>query len=419
LGRVDWKLVVLVISRSANDYLEKNMLSSRTLPLLIGALYASAASAGPNDALHVYGGLGWAHDDNLLRVPDGQPPFDNTFADSWTTAEAGLLFDKMYSRQRLAAIAKVSKVNFDHFKQLNYQGKDLMGTWYWQLGNHLEGQAGATYTQILAPYTDFDSSQRNLRQERKEFVDGAWRFHPSWRARVGYTTDKFTYEASGQRFNNRTEDTTELEGDYLPASGSTFGLVARHIKGSYPYLRPSGTQLVNDDFTQDELKARVNWIVSGTTTVQGLAGWTRRDQPSFGGDTSGINGRITVLYAPAGKLSYNAAVWRDFAPLESTTVNYTLNDGASVGASWVPTAKLKVDASAIYERRNYNPSGTFTGSGDLRDSIRSASLRAVWTVRPAIQLVAGFVHQSRNGSVTVGTGSFTSNSVSFTASAQF
>jgi hypothetical protein len=56
---------------------------------------------------------------------------------------------------------------------------------------------------------------------------------------------------------------------------------------------------------------------------------------------------------------------------------------------------------------------------DLEDSIRSASVRAVWTVRPKIQLVAGYVHQSRSGSVTLGTGSFTSNSVSFTASAQF
>jgi exopolysaccharide biosynthesis operon protein EpsL len=398
---------------------KKNMLSSRTLPLLLGALFASAASAGPNDALHVYGGLGWAHDDNLLRVADGQPPFEGSYADSWTTAEAGLLFDKMYSRQRLAAIAKISKVNFDQHKELNYQGKDLQGTWYWQLGNHLEGQAGATYTQILAPYTDFDSSQRNLRQERREFVDGAWRFHPSWRARVGYSTIKYTYEASAQRFNNRTEDTTELEGDYRPASGSTVGLVARHIDGSYPYLRPRGTQLVNDDYTQDELKARVSWLATGTTTVQALVGWTRRDQPSYGGDTSGINGRITAMYAPAGKLNYTVAVWRDFAALESTTVNYTLNDGASVGASWLPTAKVKVDASAIYERRNYNPSGTFTGPGDLRDSIRSASLRAVWAVRPTVQLVAGYVYQARNGSVTVGTGSFTSNSVSFTASAQF
>jgi exopolysaccharide biosynthesis operon protein EpsL len=398
---------------------KKNMLSSRTLPLLLGALLGGAASAGPSDALHVYGGLGWAHDDNLLRVPDGQPAFDNTRGDSWRTAEAGLVFDHMYSRQRLTAVAKISDVNFDHFTQLDYQGKDVQGTWYWQLGNHLEGRAGATYSQVLAPYTDFRSSERNLRQDRKEFFDGAWRFHPSWRARVAYDTEKFTYEATSQRFNNRTEDTYEVEGDYLPASGSTVGLVARRIKGRYPYLRPVGGFLVNDDFTQDELKARVNWIASGSTTISALAGWAKRNQPSYGGRTSGANGRITAQYAPRGKLSYNAALWRDFAPIESTVVSYTLNKGASVGATWDATYKIKVDANAIYERRNYNPRGTVPTAGDLEDSIRSASVRAVWSVRPAIQLAAGYVHQSRSGSVTLGTGSFTSNSVSFTASAQF
>jgi exopolysaccharide biosynthesis operon protein EpsL len=397
----------------------KNMFSTRTLALLVGALFATNTSAGPNDALHVYGGLGWAHDDNLLRVPDDQPAFDNTRGDSWTTAEAGLLFDKMYSRQRLVANLKFSRVNFDHFRQLDYSGKDLAGTWYWQLGNHLEGKLGTTYSQVLAPYTDFRSSERNLRQDRKHFFDGAWQMHPSWRARVGYSTEKFTYEATGQRFNNRTEDVTEIEGDYTPASGSTVGLVARRIKGKYPFPRPFGAVLLNDDFTQDELKARVNWLATGSTTIQALAGWARRDQPSFGGRTSGANGKITALYAPRGKLTYNASVWRDFAPLESRVVSYTLNNGASVGATWDATAKIKVDANAIYERRKYNPRGSVPNAADLRDSIRSASLRAVWSVRPAIQLSAGFVHQSRSGSVTLGTGSFKSNSVSLTASAQF
>lgn len=395
------------------------MLTSRTLPLLTGVLLAGAASAGPSDALHVYGGLGWAHDDNLLRIPDGQPAFDNTRGDSWTTAEVGLLFDKIYSRQRLSALAKISDVNFDHFTDLDYQGKDLQGTWYWQLGDHLEGQAGATYSQILAPYTDFRSSERNLRQDRREFVDAAWRFHPSWRARAGYTTEKYTYEATSQRFNNRTEDRYEIEGDYMPASGSTIGLVLRRIKGKYPFLRPVGTFLLDDDFTQDEIKARVDWIASGLTTISALAGWAKRNQPSYGGRTSGANGRITALYKPRGKLIYNAAIWRDFAPIESTVVSYTLNKGASVGATWDPTAKVRVDANAIYERRNYNPRSTVPTADDLEDSIRSASVRAVWTVRPKIQLVAGYVHQSRSGSVTLGTGSFTSNSVSFTASAQF
>ena len=65
----------------------------RPLALLLCALFASPAGAGPNDALHLYANVGYGHDDNLLRVPDDQPAFDGTRADSWWEREAGLIFD--------------------------------------------------------------------------------------------------------------------------------------------------------------------------------------------------------------------------------------------------------------------------------------------------------------------------------------
>ena len=396
------------------------MKSSRTLALLIGALFAAPAIAGPNDALNLYVGLGWAYDDNLLRIPEGQPGFDNRRGDSWRTAEGGLVFDHKYSRQRIAAVAKLSKVKFSHFKQLDYDGRDLGATWYWQLGNRLEGQLGTTYAHVLAPYTDFRSNERNLRQQRRKFFDGAWRMHPSWRVRTAFASDEFSYELASQRFNNRTEDTVELEGGYLPKSGSTIGLVARQIKGRYPNRRPFGQSGLTDDFTQRELKARVNWLATGSTTVQILAGWAERDQPSFGpGKTSGANGKATVLYVPRGKMSYSASVWRDFAPLESTIVSYTLNKGVGLGAIWDATAKIKVEANAVYERRAFNARRVIPGVGELSDSIRSASLKATWSIRPRIQASTALVHQARSGSRAVGTGEFSSNMIAMNLSGQF
>jgi exopolysaccharide biosynthesis operon protein EpsL len=392
----------------------------RPVGILIGTLFSLPAVAGPSDALHVYAGLGYAHDDNLLRVPDGVPAFDNTRGDSSVQGEGGLIFDKTYGRQRIAAKAKLSKVKFDHFKQLDYDGKDLGATWYWQLGNHLSGRADASYTQVLAPYTDFRSSERNLRQERRGFFDAAWRFHPSWRARGAVGSDKFTYEQASQAVNNRTEDSVEAEFDYLAPSGSTVGLVARRVKGKYPSRRQVGQLVVNDNFTQDELKARVEWLASGSTTVQVLGGWARRRQPSLGeGATSGVNGRVSAFYVPGGKFSLNASVWRDFAPLENPVVSYTLNKGLSVGAAWEATARIRLDGSAAYERRSYNARAVFAGLGDLHDSIRSAKLRATYALRPSVLLGAALVHEARAGSVTLGTGKFSSNSISFNASAQF
>jgi exopolysaccharide biosynthesis operon protein EpsL len=399
------------------------MLNSRVRSLAVltcCAFAAIPAGAGPDDALHVYGGIAYGHDDNLLRVPENLPAFDNTRGDSWWTREGGLIFDKTYSRQRITLVAKLSKTNFDHFKQLDYDGKDLQANWKWQLGNHLEGRIGTSYQQVLAPYTDFRSDERNLRKSRSEYAEGAWRFHSAWRVRAGFQRDKYSYEAFSNRYNNRIEDATELELDYLARSESTVGLVARRVKGKYPFPRPVGPFIFNDNFNQDELKARVRWMATGSTTIDALAGYTRREQPSFGaGKTSGVAGKINATYQPRGKTTYRAAVWRDFAPLESTLVSYTLNKGASIGAAWDATAKIKVDGDAVYERRNYNARRDFAGADNLQDSIRTISMRATWQPRPTVQVQAGLAHQERSGSVVLGTGSFKSNSVTLNANAQF
>lgn len=398
------------------------MLNTRLRPLafLLCAMFALPAGAGPNDALHLYADVGYGHDDNLLRVPDNSPGFDNQRADSWWEREGGLVFDKTYSLQRIAIVAKVSKYNFDHFKQLDYDGKDVQANWFWQVGNHLEGKAGYTYEQTLAPYTDFASDQRNLRRTRSEYAEGAWRFHSSWRVRTGFQRDKYDYELVEQRFNDRTEDASELELDFLPRSGNTVGLVARHVKGHYPYPRPINGAFQNDDFTQDELKARVKWTVTGSSSIDALVGYTQRDQPSYGpGKVSGFAGKVNLTYQPRGKMTYTASLWRDFAPLESTLVSYTLNDGAAVGAQWDASAKIHVNADFSAERRNYSARQALGSTGDLSDSIRTASLRATWAPRPTLQVTAGMAHQASTGSPTIGTASFKSNSVTLTASAQF
>ena len=390
------------------------------LAFLVGATVLNPAAAIPGSALDLYGRVGWAHDDNLLRIPDNAPAFDNRRADSWTTVEFGAVYDKTIRRQRVLAVAKVSKVKFDHFRQLDYDGRDLQATWHWQLGNRFSGQLGATYAQTLAPYTDFPSDERNLRKQRRGFFDGAWKLHPRWEARAALARDKFDYELAAQSFNDRTEDVVELEGRYLARSGSTVGLVLRRIDGSYPNRRPFQQGLLTDDFTQDELKARVDWKASGATTIQGLVGYARRTQPSFGaGRTSGANGRVTLLYEPGGKLTGRASLWRDFAPLESSVVSYTLNKGVSTGATWTATGKVRLDADAVYERRNYNPRAGFTPSGGLDDALRSASLKANWAVKRNLTLSAAYIRQSRSGSPVLGIGTFKANTVAINASAQF
>ncbi|MDT1863017.1 exopolysaccharide biosynthesis protein EpsL, partial [Acinetobacter baumannii] len=70
------------------------------------------ALSAPKDApdeegLRLLGGVGWTYDDNLLRVADGDAPFDGQRSDGYRTLEAGAVYRKAIGRQRIAATAKV------------------------------------------------------------------------------------------------------------------------------------------------------------------------------------------------------------------------------------------------------------------------------------------------------------------------
>ena len=389
------------------------------LALLVPALFGTGAQAGQNDALHPFFSLAYTHDDNLLRVPEGQPAFDNTLGDSTRSSIGGLVFDKGYGRQRLHAEGKLTKVKFGHFSQLDYDGKDLLARWNWQFGNDMYGTLSSAYNQVLAPYTDFHSSERNLRVQRTGVADGYWRFLPSWRAHVEASNTEYSYDLLSQRYNNRTEELRAIGFDYIASTRSTIGLVVRKIKGKYPNKRVIGPIVIDDSFEQEEAKAHINWLATDATTVNFLGGWARRTHVFFGDrDSKGANGRLTVTSIVTGSTQLNAALWREFSALESSFVSYSLNKGASIGASWVATSKIQVDASLSNERRSYVPNVAIAAT-DFSDTLKSASLGLNYSAATYLQLGASVYHQARTGIAAVGTTGFKANGMTVTATAQF
>lgn len=392
----------------------------RWSPLLLAVLTNVAARAA-DDGLHMNAGVSWYHDDNLLRVADNDPGYGGQRSDNWRQADAGASFDHLYGRQRIAASAQVSQVSFDHFSQLDYDGKDARGTWYWQLGNQFEGRLGATYVEVLAPYTDLRTSERNLRIERSQFFDGAWRLHPSWRLRAILREDRYRYDLFSQRPNNRRERAVETGIDYVAQSGSEAGLVLRRLEGRYPFRRPFA--LATDDFEQDELRLRVNWLASAKTTFNLLAGRTSRNQDAFGSArVSGLTGRLSVGYAASARTTIDAALWRDFAPIESNVVSYTLNRGASIAGVWQATARVQASASASFEQRAYSARNALPAalrSVDLDDSLRTAALNLRYTPTRKVQLGITLANQVRGGARALGIGAFRSTSAGITTNITF
>ncbi|MDX8123682.1 hypothetical protein SKZ59_18020 [Janthinobacterium sp. GMG2] len=389
--------------------------------LLLGSTaFSLPAVAAISDTIAPFIATSYSYDDNLFRLPDNSPGFDGSRSDTSRQLQVGLLFNRPIGRQLLTGQVKWSRVSFDHFDQLNYSGKDYLADLEWHIANHLEGHVGVSYAQTLTPFNDLRTTDRNLRVVQREYANGAWRFHPSWRVRAGFTRERYSYDAVAQRYANRREDATELGVDYLAPSDSRIGLQLRHLKGSYPNRSDPIFSNIEHGYEQDEIKANIYWRFSGVTQIQLLGGWVKRKNEVFSGrDSSGANGRLIVYWAPLGKVRFTGSLWHEFAAVENSLISSSLNNGASLAAAWDVSAKVRVDAQVRREKRDFSAASGLTLPGDVSDTTRTASLGVTYSPKQNIQLGISAFRDARSGAPVINTGSYHAKGISFNASAQF
>lgn len=414
-------------ARIGQSGLQRNRLASvlaRILPAILlaagGAACSLPAGAAISDTISPFIATSYSYDDNLFRIDDNVPGFGGQRSDTSRQVQAGFLINRPIGRQLLTGQVKWSRVYFDHFDQLNYTGKDYLADLEWHIANHLEGHLGASYAQTLTPFSDLRSSERNLRTIRREYANGGWRFHPSWRVRGGFSRDRYSYDSIAQRFSNRQEDAIELGFDYLPASGSRIGIQLRHLKGSYPNRADLAAFGIEQGYEQDEVKANIYWILSGATQVQLLGGWVKRKNELFSGrDSSGVNGRITVNWAPLGKVRFTGSLWHEFAAVENSLITSSLNNGASLAAAWDISAKVRMDAQLRREKRDFSAASGLVLPVDVDDTTKTASVGLTYAPRPNIQLGVSTFRDTRRGAPIINTGSYRAKGASINASIQF
>lgn len=391
--------------------------AAQAAALSVMVLSAMPARAGISDTVQPYVLSSINHDDNLLRQSDDAP---GDRGDTYKSVEAGLQFARPIGRQLFSGSAKVTKVAFDNYEQLNYNGKEVQGVWAWQLGNHLQGNLGGSYAQTLAPYADFHTSERNLRLQRREYADGTWRFHPSWQVHGGWSRNRYEFELASQKFNNRTEDAAEIGADYLAGSGSRIGVVLRQLKGTYTGRAGVTSFFLDNGYMQDELKADIVWIISGVSKLTFLGGAVKRKHAVFAvRDASALNARLVYDWIPTGKLHFTGKLYREFTAVEGSVLNDSLNRGGSVDVAYALSAKVSMTASAGTERRGFRTIPGIVTDKDLTDSSRLISAGVIYAPLPAVQLGINAFHDARSGNLLVGSNSYKANGVSFNISAQF
>lgn len=391
------------------------------LSLIAGLLHVMPAHAALSDTIHPYGGISYNYDDNLLRLPDGALYADQPKSDNSRSALVGVSLERPIGRQVLTAQVQVSRVSFDRFSQLDYIGKLGRANWQWRLGSHLDGNVGVSYSETLASFSDFHSSERNLRTRRGSFGEANWLFHPTWRARSRFSSDRYGYDLASQRFLDRTEDNTEVGIDYLASTGSTLGLQGNHIKGRYPNIRSLGPSLLDEGYTQNEVKFKLFWRYSELAQLQLLAGRARREHlGSSLRDASGTNGRANLTWAPASTVRVVGSAWREFTPFEGSTASDSLDKGISLSADWAVTGKITVQGRVSQVRRDFGGALLeVTHPGGTSDKTRSDRLGVNYQFNQGLQLAVSVFRDVRTTDQLSSTSNFHAKGGALNLNVQF
>lgn len=376
----------------------------RNLHFVLGLGVATCipALAAEDDVFRPYVGYSFSYDDNVSGISDAnkknQNLSDSDLSDISHRAEAGLSIKKRISQQVLSAKLNLAHVTSDRLGTLN--NKDLLGNWNWHVGDHVEGNLGASYVQVLSPYVNFDTAnidndKPNLRTQRREFFDGSWLLHPRWRLRGGLSRDQLSYDINSA--GDRNELTTELGLDYLAPSKSTFGVQLRHIRGDLP----NALNLANS-YDQNEIKGKVNWLLTEKTQLEFLGGYVQRKHDSDATrDFNGPNARLIAHWKPTGKIGVTLSGWREIGAIsqdaigspDNLTASYALNQGISVGSTWDLTSKVQLGGQLKRETSDYR--GAESGG---KDTFNTASLKLVYRPTDHLQLAVLAQRKIRNSS---------------------
>ncbi|MBI1890604.1 MAG: outer membrane beta-barrel protein [Burkholderiales bacterium] len=319
-------------------------------------LLAAPALADEGDVLRPYVGASFSYNDNVLGITDDAAAAGTARpSDTTRRLEAGLILDKTISQQRVTANLNLNRTSFNRFSNLDYTGNDISANWNWRAGSHVDGNIGATHSRTLTPFEEYHTANLNMRNQDRQYVNGGWLFHPSYKVHGGISHYRLTYDvdpaspaAAALLGAERTVNDIEIGADYLARSGSSIGLVYRHARGSLT--------AANSSYDQDELKGKVDWKYSGKTDLQFLGGWVRWKDDA-GRSFSGFNARVDATWRATYKITIKPSIWREVSAANELTAAYALTNGVGIAADWELDAKLRLAAELQRQNRDYALSG--------------------------------------------------------------
>jgi len=357
------------------------ILISNISPLLIlVALAPGTVRAAPDDLLQAYISTAITHDSNLFRISNNVDPVtvlgQPTTADTIKQLTLGAKLDWKHSRQEVLLDYSYSYARYELFKGLDYQAPNIMTRWNWQMGNRLSGDMGYSRITSIGSFENVQRPANTLNTRQSEYFDGAWQAMPRMRLNGSVTHSDYNVPDGAVYGNDYIQYT--VAANYTPRSGNEAGIRGIRQIQKYPVLQviPGAPAPVDNGFSQNELLATLNWLLSGHFRLNGQAGVVNRNHNQYPErNYTGNTMRGTLSWIASGKTQVNLTAWNEIDPYDDLTTSYTVTKGVSLGPAWSPTGKVAVSALVQHYTRDYlgNPSLVINPGPARQDTVNSAS----------------------------------------------
>ncbi|WP_020162414.1 XrtB/PEP-CTERM-associated polysaccharide biosynthesis outer membrane protein EpsL [Cycloclasticus pugetii] len=372
---------------------------------LLVTAYPGSAVALQGDTFSPYVSTTYLHDSNLLRIDDevdlASLMGKDERSDTVKTVATGIDVDWEYSRQRFLISVEMNENTFSRFDTLNYQGRDVNARWNWQLGNHLSGVLGQTYSRSLASFADVRGVTGNLRDQQRTFIEVDWLFHPRWQIGLAYSEYSLEYSELIQQNGDTESDTIKVNLYYLTPKGSRVGMELSKKNGRYPNRIFNNTSTVDNGYDQGSVLGIFDWRYSSKSRIRMQSGYVERTHDHLPQrDYDAINSRINYTWVPSVKTQLDVSLFKQTEPRDDLLASVSENEGMSLSANWAPTAKLTLSGMYRTEKQKDldDPGFLLITRPQSREQNDSYRLSLSYKPHQRVDLMASYSDESRDSS---------------------
>jgi len=323
-------------------------------------------------------------------------------SDTIYTTQAGLSFDKEYSRQGLHAELTVGRMTYSEYNEYNATSGNGLFNWDWQIGDHWSGVLGYSFSQENVALDDYDASGTNDELNRRlgrGVVSANYWFHPDWAIGARFSTARSNYDNDQPKYEVDKYKTVEsnLDLTYRPSTGNRIVLSVRNEEGEYTKRDKTPGSL--REWTQRDLRLSGSWQLTGVTRVSGYVGYAHREyEYASNRDFNGVIGSIAFHWVPSSKLYFDLSWRREVGSDVDLVSNYATTHVWTFRPVWVATEKIRLGARYEYRQRKFDGDPGLGGSDwnkrDDRRHVYGADIQYMPT--DYFNLSLGYNHTKRD-----------------------